>query len=238
MNDLFLTHTLLFRGTDAAQARAMLDCLGAYEKQYRKGDTILHAGDCVSSMGLILSGSVNIEIDDLWGNKTILSHLEAGQLFAETYAFIPGEPLMVNVIANEASQVLFLNAARLLATCPNSCEHHNKLIRNLLQIAAQKNLAFSRRSLHTSRKTIRDRLLSYLSQQAKQFGSYQFTIPFNRQQLADYLGVDRSAMSNELGKMQRDGILTYHKSSFQLLMGTDNHAHPEPMPKSSPIIYK
>lgn len=165
---------------------------------------------------MVLSGSVNIEIDDLWGSKTILGHAEPGQLFAETYACIPGEPLMVSVVASERCEVLFLNAARLLTTCSNSCTHHNKLIRNLLQISAGKNLSLSRRSLHTAPKSIRSRLLSYLSEQAKQSGGYQFTIPFNRQQLADYLGVDRSAMSNELSKMRRDGLLTFEKNQFSL----------------------
>jgi len=197
----------------------MLACLGAHERQYGKGETIFRAGECAESMGLVLSGGVNIEIDDLWGNKTILGHVEPGQLFAETYACIPGEPLMVNVVASERSGVLFLNAAKLLTTCQNSCAHHNRLIQNLLQVFAQKNLALSRRSLHTSPKTIRGRLLSYLSEQAKRSGSYQFAVPFNRQQLADYLGVDRSAMSNELSKMQRDGILRCERSRFTLKRG-------------------
>ncbi len=216
IDDSFLAHTALFRGTDAAQVKAMLHCLGGYERQYGKGAAIFRAGECADSMGLILSGSANMEIDDVWGNKTILGHVGAGQLFAETYACLPGEPLMVNVIACETSTVLFLNAARLLTTCPCSCPHHNRLIQNLLQILAGKNLALSRRSLHTSPKSIRGRLLSYLSEQAKQSGSLQLTIPFNRQQLADYLGVDRSALSNELSKMQREGLLTYRRSCFTL----------------------
>lgn len=217
MNYFFLTNTMLFRGTSAKEAEAMLGCLGSYEKVYEKGSVIFRVGECVDSMGMVLSGSVNIEIDDLWGNKTILGHVEVGGLFAETYACIPGEPLMVNVVACEKSEILFLNASRLLTTCTNSCTHHNKLIQNLLQISAQKNLALSRRSLHTSPKSIRGRLLSYLSEQAKQNGSYQFTIPFNRQQLADYLGVDRSAMSNELSKMQSEGLLTFDKNRFSLI---------------------
>jgi len=215
----FLTNTMLFRGTTPEEAKSMLACLGAHERQYGKGETIFRAGECAESMGLVLSGGVNIEIDDLWGNKTILGHVEPGQLFAETYACIPGEPLMVNVVASERSGVLFLNAAKLLTTCQNSCAHHNRLIQNLLQVFAQKNLALSRRSLHTSPKTIRGRLLSYLSEQAKRSGSYQFAVPFNRQQLADYLGVDRSAMSNELSKMQRDGILRCERSRFTLKRG-------------------
>ena len=217
MNYSFLTNTMLFRGTSAEEAKAMLGCLGSHEKLYEKGNIIYHVGEYVDSMGMVLSGSVNIEIDDLWGNRTILGHVEAGGLFAETYACVPGEPLLVNVVACEKSEVLFLGVSRLLTTCANSCTYHNKLIQNLLQISAQKNLALSRRSLHTSPKSIRGRLLSYLSEQAKQNGSYQFTIQFNRQQLADYLGVDRSAMSNELSKMQREGLLAFDKNNFSLV---------------------
>lgn len=216
MNYSFLTNTALFRGTNEQEAEEMLACLGSFEKAYEKGEVILRTGDCTDSMGMVLSGSVNIEIDDLWGNKNILGHVEAGQLFAETYACIPGEPLMVSVVAAVKCAILFLDAARLLTSCSNACTHHAKLIRNLLQISAHKNLTLSRRILHTSSKSIRGRLLSYLSEQAKQSGSYQFTIPFNRQQLADYLGVDRSAMSNELSKLQREGLLTFEKNRFSL----------------------
>lgn len=212
----FLTSTPLFQGANEEETQEMLQCLGAFERTYGKGDLIYCAGEPVESMGLILSGSAQIELDDLWGNKTLLDHVEAGQLFAETYACIPGEPLLVNVVACEKSEVLFLNAARLLTTCSRSCAHHNRLIQNLLQISAQKNLALSRRSLHTASKTIRGRLLSYLSEQAKRSGSNSFSLSFNRQQLADYLGVDRSALSNELSKMRRDGLLTYEKSRFTL----------------------
>jgi CRP-like cAMP-binding protein len=216
MNFLFLTKTLLFRGTNETDAEAMLQCMGSYTKKYNKGEVIYQADEIIQSLGLVLDGSVNVESDDIWGNRSILSHVEAGQIFAETYACIPGKPLMVNVVAAEKAEVLFLNTSRLLETCPRSCAHHNKLIKNLLQISAQKNLELSRRILHTSSKSIRRRLLSYFSQQAIQSGSCQFTIPFNRQQLADYLGVDRSAMSNELSKMQADGLLSYKKNTFIL----------------------
>ena len=216
VNYPFLTNTALFRGMGPEEADAMLGCLGSYEKSYEKGDVIFRVGERVESMGMVLSGSVQIEIDDLWGNKTIFGHVDAGRLFAETYASRPGEPLMVNVVACERSDILFLNAAKLLTICPNACAHHNKLMRNLLRILAEMNLALSRRSLHTASRSIRGRLLSYLSHQAKQNGSYRFTIPFNRQQLADYLGVGRSAMSNELSKMQSEGLLLFEKNRFIL----------------------
>lgn len=206
----------LFQGTLETEAKTMLHCLGSSSRQYEKGQTIYQMGQHVEHIGLVLSGSVNVEHDGICGNKSILGHVEAGQIFAETYACIPSEPLMVSVIACEKTQVLFLNAARIVTTCPNSCAHHNKLIQNLLQIAAQKNLGLSRRILHTASKSIRGRLLSYLSEQVVRQGGNQFTIPFNRQQLADYLEVDRSALSNELSKMQREGMLTYHRNSFSL----------------------
>ncbi len=216
MNYSLLTQSLLFRGTTESEAEAMLHCLDAHIKNYAKGQTVYSAGETVECMGFVLSGSVNIENDDIWGNKSILDHAEAGQIFAETYACIPGEPLMVSVTATEKTEILFLNAAKLLQTCSTACAYHHRLIRNLLQISARKNLNLSRRILHTSSKSIRGRLLSYFSQQVMQNGSRQFTIPFDRQQLADYLGVDRSAMSNELSKMRQEGILTFRKNYFSL----------------------
>ncbi len=216
MNDAFLTKTRLFRGTTEAEVETMLACLGATTKTYQKGETIYCAGEVVDRIGLVLRGAVNVENDDLWGNKSILSHLERGARFAETYACIPGEPLMVNVVATEKTEVLFLGVAKVMQSCPRACAHHSRLVKNLLQISAQKNLLLSRRILHTSAKSIRGRLLSYFSEQAQQSGNYQFTVPFNRQQLADYLSVDRSAMCNELSKMQRDGLLRYDKNTFTL----------------------
>ncbi len=216
MDYFFLSRTLLFRGTTEEETKSMLDCLGSFTRTYDKGDTICHAGETVENMGLVLRGGVHIESYDLWGNRSLLGYAGAGQIFAETYACIPGEALMVNVVAAESCEILFMNAARLLTVCPNSCAHHNRLIRNLLRITAEQNLALSRRILHTSSKSIRGRLLSYLSEQAKRCGSYRFSVPFNRQQLADYLGVDRSALSNELSRMRRDGILTCEKNLFIL----------------------
>ena len=216
-----LNQTNLFKGTTSDEAEQMLNCLSAYQKEYRKGESIMRAGSVIEDMGMVLSGGVNIEIDDAWGNKTILSHVNPGQLFAETYACIPGEPLLVNVTASEKSTILFLNASKVMTTCSNACLYHNKLIHNLLRISAMKNLALSKRSVNTSAKSIRGRLLSYLSQQAKTAGSLSFTIPFDRQQLADYLNVERSALSNELSKMQKDGLISFHKNEFMILNNHD-----------------
>lgn len=216
MKGTLLANTALFRGTSSLEAEAMLDCLGAMERGYAKGEQIYHSGDYVTDLGMVLSGSTLIQTDDLWGNTTVLDKIGPGQIFAETYACVPGEPLMVDVVAAEESQVLFLNVERVLQVCPHTCAHHSKLIRNLLLLSAQKNLNLSRKIFHTASKTIRGRLLSYLSYQARRSGSPSFTVPFNRQQLADYLNVERSALSNELSKMQRDGLLLVERNRFTL----------------------
>lgn len=216
MNFSFLSRTALFNGSSEEELREMLNCLGADCQKLPKGAVIYRAGDFTRAIGLVLAGSVHIENDDVWGNKSILDRAGPGQVFAESYACVPGEALMVSVVTAEDSEILFLDVSRLLQTCPGACTHHLRLIRNLLTIAAQKNLTLSRRIFHTSSKSIRGRLLSYLSEQALRADKNEFEIPFNRQQLADYLSVDRSALSNELGKMQRDGLLTVKKSRFRL----------------------
>ena len=214
MDALFLSNTSLFRGITPEEVTSMLGCLMAEEKCYQKDEVIYRAGDTVPKIGIVITGSVSIEHDDLWGNKSVLDKIGHGQVFAETYACAPGEPLMVSAVAAESTVVLFLNVAKTLQPCSSACGHHGKLIRNLLTISAQKNLTLSRRIFHTSAKSIRGRLLSYLSFQATREGRREFDIPFNRQQLADYLSVDRSALSNELGKMQREGLITVHRNHF------------------------
>lgn len=213
----FLSKTVLFRGASAQEVETMLTCLKAETKKYQRGNVVYHAGDTVSALGLVLSGSVSIENDDVWGNKSILDYVRSGQVFAETYACVSGEPLMISVVAAETTEILFLDMERVLHVCKNACGFHNKLVRNLLFAASQKNLNLSRRIFHTSSKSIRGRLLSYLSFQATQHACREFDIPFNRQQLADYLSVDRSALSNELSKMQRDGLLRVNRSHFTLI---------------------
>lgn len=213
----FLSHTMLFQGTSEDEVKEMLSCLSAKIQTFQKNETIYHVGACVSALGIVLNGSVSLENDDIWGNKHLIDTIRPGQVFAETYATVPKEPLLVNVIALEPSTVLFLQVEKLLTTCTNACTHHQKLIQNLLFVSAQKNLKLSHKIFHTAPKTIRGKLLSYLSYQSICANSYEFEIPYSRQQLADYLGVDRSALSAELSKMQKEGLLTFHKNSFHIL---------------------
>lgn len=217
MDYLFLSQTPLFRGTEPGEVEKMISCLSAVQNHFEKDELILHSGDTVQSFGLVLSGSVNMESFGFDGHKSIIGHAGPGQLFAETYACVPKEPLMVNVTAAESSDILFLNAQRVLTTCTNTCIYHTKLIRNLLAVSAQKNLNLSRRILHTSPKSIRERLESFLAYESKRAGSKEFTIPFDRQQLADYLNVDRSALSHEIGKMQEEGLIDSEKNLFTIL---------------------
>lgn len=185
--------------------------------RYGKGEVIFGAGSVVTDIGLVLSGSVRIEFTDLWGNKSILGIIPAGGVFAESYACIPDEPMMVDAVANEECSIMFISVPRLFMPCPD-CKNQNRLIQNLVVISAGKNLQLSRRSMHTSPKTIRGRLFSYFSQMVSAQGSNKIIIPFDRQQLADYLNLDRSALSKELAKMRKDGLIAYHKNIFEIKM--------------------
>lgn len=202
-----LTQTSLFSGISQADLSNLLSCLATVERRYSKGAVILAEGEPTQWMGLVLEGRAIISCADVWGKSSILGFAEPGAVFGEAYACVPGEALLISVCAAEETRVLFLNVGKLLTVCGNACPFHAQLIRNLLSISAGKNLQLSRRIFHTTPKSIRGRLLSYFSECAKKSGSLTFTLPFNRQQLADYLGVDRSAMSSELSKMQRDGLI-------------------------------
>lgn len=208
----------LFRGMTDAEMDAALPYLSARKRVYDKGALILRSGEVTRDLGLVLRGSVTIESNDLWGNRTILSHVGEGQFFAETYALLPDEPLLVDVCANEDCEILFLRVGALASLSPTE-PWAARLARNLLLISAHKNLHLSGRSFHTASKTIRGRVLSYLNTAALRAGKNEFTIPFDRQQLADYLNVERTALSKELGKMRKEGIITCHKNHFRLITG-------------------
>lgn len=210
--------TVLFRGMSTAETNDALNALSAREKSYRKGDVLLLAGDTTDEMGLILEGSVTVESNDIWGNRTILSLVEPGGFFAETYAYLSNEPLLVDVTANENCRILFLRIGSVQnLSAEDTSSWQKKLISNLLTISFHKNLILSGRSFHTAPKTVRGRLMSYLNSVSLKQGSTEFDIPYNRQQLADYLNVERTALSKELSKMQKDGILITKKNHFKLL---------------------
>ena len=216
MNLFFLSNTPLFRGITTSEVSELLLCIGAKERKFRKNEVIFRAGSPVSEFGLVQSGSVNIVVNLYWGNSMIFGHIGKGDVFAESYAAVPGKEPVCDVVASEDTEVLFLNMQRMLTPCRKACAYHSRIIQNMLRISAQKNLNMSSRMMHTASKSLRERLLSYFSEQALEHGSSHFSIPFNRQQLADYLAVNRSAMSKELSKMQEDGLIAYRKNEFTL----------------------
>ena len=216
MEDLTIK-SKIFKNIERDQLEILLHCIDNFRKSYKKGEIILREGDSTEYLGIVLSGSVLVERSDLWGNNTILTVVLPGGIFAETYSILRNEQMMINVISNEDSEILFLKTKDMLTSCEKACSFHNQLIKNLMRISAMKNLNLSRKILHTGPKTIRGKLLSFFSEWVKKENSLSFSIPYNRQQLADFLSVDRSAMSNELSKMQREGILEFKKNNFKIL---------------------
>ena len=209
-----LQKTTLFQGMTEAEITEALHVLEAHEKRYEKGEILLTAGSVTERMGLVLVGSVTIESNDIWGNRTIISHVARGQVFAETYALLGNEPMLVDVTANEDCLVLFLGAGGMPIRADTPRPWAWKYVTNLLFLSAHKNRLLSGRSFHTAPKTIRGRVMAYLNSVSLQQRSHEFDIPFDRQQLADYLNLERSALSKELGRMQRDGLIACRKNHF------------------------
>ena len=206
----------LFSSVSDTELTAMLACLKAEKKSFPKEAFVLQAGDTAASIGLVLLGTVLVIQEDIWGNRNILSKAGPGQTFAAAYACAPGSRLNVSVVADTPITVLFLNVERILTVCPSACSCHSHMIRNLLGELAVKNLQFSEKLTHVGQRSTRSKIMSYLSAEAQRLGTYELDIPFSRQQLADYLCVERSGLSLELGKMTKDGLLDYHKSHFVL----------------------
>lgn len=211
-----LKRTTLFNGINEVEIEAMLKCLDARAEDYGKKEYIMRIGESPEALGLLLSGSVFIVQEDYWGNRNIRARIAMGQVFAEAFACVQGAVMDVSVLTDEPSRVLWLNVGRILHTCPTACSQHSRMIRNLLSDLAANNLRTNEKLTHISRRSTREKLLSFLSAEAQRQGKAEFTIPFNRQQLADYLAVERSAMSAELSKMQRDGLLSLNRNYFAL----------------------
>ncbi len=207
----------LFANIQEDNITNLLSCLNAKERKYQKDEFIFIAGHTSDYMGIVLSGSVYVIHEDYWGNRTILSSIESGGLFGETFSFAHTDVLPVSVIAHENCTVLLINCKKLINTCSPTCIFHAELIKNMMMILALKNVSLTRKINHITKKTTREKILSYLSECAVEAVNNTFTIPFNRQELADYLSVERSALSNTLCKMRDDGIIEFHKNEFRIL---------------------
>lgn len=206
----------LFKHIEDEELYSMLSCLNAYKKSYDKNELVMITGQKVNEIGIVLSGKVQVWQEEITGHRTILSLQEPGELFAEAFACANTKKLPITVAATTESEVMFIAAQRMLFTCQSCCNFHSMLIRNMMIILADKSVQMNQKIRHISKRTTRDKLLSYLSEQLNINGAYEFDIPFNRQELADYLCVDRSAMSNELSKLRDEGILEFDKEHFRL----------------------
>lgn len=206
--------SVLFKGFEEAEVNALLATLHAREKQFGKGTMILHSGDVISTLCFVTAGSVTVESNDMWGTRTILNLVGKGQFFAESYALLPNEPMLVDVCANENCTVVFLD---MKAVGKLDDIVRARLLANLLLITTRKNLHLSSRSFHTAPRQVRGRIMAYLNTVSVQKQRRAFDIPFDRQQLADYLNVERSVLSNELSKMQRDGLIRCRKNHFEMI---------------------
>ena len=211
-----LRDSKLFAGLGDKEISAILSCLGAGFRSYGKGEYVLHQGERLSDLLVLLKGSLHIRKDDHWGNRSILGHIAAGEIFGAAWAAPDSGPLLNDVVAVEDSTVLFVDVNRVLTTCSSACPFHTRVVRNLFYAVSERNRNLVRKLDHMSRRTTREKLISYLSEEAMKQDSAYITIPFNRQQLADYLSVDRSAMSNELCKMRDEGLLEFEKNRFRL----------------------
>ncbi|WKY47227.1 Crp/Fnr family transcriptional regulator [Eubacteriaceae bacterium ES3] len=210
-----LKNVKLFSGIDN-DLPAMLDCLGSQEKCYHKGDLIFVSGQAINSVGIVLQGELQVIQEDYNGNRTILTELRSTQIFGEALACAGILESPVSVLSKTDSKILFISVSRIINTCSSSCSFHNRLIENLLKILARKNIQLSDKNQLLSHRSIREKVLSYLSMQAEKNSSSDFNIPFNRNELADFLCVDRSALSRVLSALAKEGVVSVSGRHFTL----------------------
>lgn len=211
-----LKNTALFSGINEEDISNILDCLSVKLYHFQKGEYIFRIGEHFYSLALLLEGCVHIQQEDHWGNLSILDKILPGEVFGEAYAVPGSAPVLNDALAVINSSILLLDMQHILTVCTSVCRFHTLLIQNLFKIISSKNRILTQKLGHMSQRTTRKKLLSYLSEQSVKNKSASFDIPFDRQQMADFLSVDRSAMSNELCKMRDEGILVFNKNHFTL----------------------
>lgn len=211
-----LKRTRLFAGVGDSEIESMLLCLDARLYTYKKGEYVLRQGEHLSDIIVLVDGNLHIQKDDYWGNRSILGQISVGEMFGEAYVTPESSAALNDVVALEDSVVVFFDVKRIITTCSSACRFHATVVQNMFYAISEKNRKLVRKLGHMSKRSTREKLISYLSEEAKRQNSSSFTIPFNRQQLADFLSVDRSAMSNELCKMRDDGLLEFQKNKFTL----------------------
>ncbi|MBQ8849538.1 MAG: Crp/Fnr family transcriptional regulator [Clostridia bacterium] len=212
-----LKKTKLFAGVSEDEIVSMLSCLDARLREYKKGEYVFHQGECLGHITVLVSGELHIQRDDYWGNRAIVNRITVGEMFGEAYIAPESGAMLNDVVAVEDSSVIFFDVKRIITVCSSACRFHSMVVQNLFFAISEKNRKLIQKLGHISKRSTREKLISYLSEEAERQNSSTFTIPFNRQQLADFLSVDRSAMSNELCKMRDEGLLEFKKDRFKLL---------------------
>ncbi len=212
-----LQKTQLFSCVSPDDINSMLSCLGARLSRFAKGEYVLRQGEHLTDIMVLTEGKLHIQNDDYWGNRSILSQLSPGDMFGESYAAPESGTVINDAVAVEDSTVMFFDIKRMLTSCSTACGFHSIVVQNLVFAISEKNRNLVQKLGHMSKRTTREKLISYLSEEAKKQKTSRFSIPFNRQQLADFLSVDRSAMSKELCKMRDEGMIKFHKNLFTLL---------------------
>ena len=212
-----LKRTQLFSGVGEEEIEAMLNCLQARLCTYKKGEYVLRQGEHLDKILVLVGGKLHIQRDDYWGNRSIINMVSIGEMFGEAYVAPESGTLMNDVLAVEDSAVIFFDVKRIITVCSAACRFHSMVVQNLFFAISEKNRKLVQKLTFMTKRTTREKLIAYLSEEAKRQNSSEFSIPFNRQQLADFLSVDRSAMSNELCKMRDEGLIEFEKSCFKLL---------------------
>lgn len=206
----------LFSNIDENNISALLGCLGGKLVYVKKGEFIISTGDIIENIGILVEGQLHIIKENAKGERTIISPVYPGDLFAEALCFAGNILSPLSVVADTDAKMIIFNYKNMLRTCSESCEFHSQLIENMLQVVSLKNLHLQGRVEILSHKSIREKLMGYFNLQMIN-GKNTFTIPFNREELADFLCIDRSALSRELGRMKNEGIIDFWKSEFKML---------------------
>jgi CRP-like cAMP-binding protein len=212
-----LEKCLLFQGMDRANITALLGCISPKQRTFDKNTFVIMENEECTAIGIVLSGVLHVVRDDYWGNRTIVARVERGELFAEAFVCGNIKNIPVSIIAVEKTDILLVDFQRIIKTCPSACVFHIKLIKNMISNLALQNISLMEKIEHITQHNTREKILSYLSSLAKESNSNTIDIPFKRQELAEYLSVDRSALSAELSRMRDEGMLLFHKNKFELL---------------------
>ena len=206
----------VFDGIGIESLSALFTCLGARRRHLAKGDALMRSGDRADRIGISLSGSLSVSTCDLGGRRTIIKRIGPGEIVAAAQSLSGVDTMSVNVDADEDSDVLLVKTDRILSPCENTCAFHARLVKNIMRTLAVKTLELNQKIEILSHRSTKDRLMAYLRTVAQQKGTAEFDIPFDRQQLADYLCVERSALSAEISRLSRLGLITSRKNHFTM----------------------